>query len=437
MTEEAPKKRRGVILEAVSGLMTGFAETIKYYRLWIELWTVIPLVEGLIRLWYHLDPRVYAQALRIRTITEGNADKKSNRYVILALYTPEPLPAFTQNIINAIERSPLNLIIVSNTKLEPLMRAQLLEKSILLIERANLGRDFGAYRDAINIALKRIKKMERLILLNDSLFYFERGLDKFVARLDGQQEFIGVTEVFQYHYHVQSFALSFGPRVLRNRRFLKFWKKYRPISTRRWSIHKGEVALTHRLTKAGFRPHILYQAADLIPGLNALPIREVLELVQLLPTYFRSSLYDEFDRILGGDGSAESLASIEAISEGVRPSRRGGGPPFLGNVLQQISDQAEAMNRWSFDYFRKKIVSTITGGNQMHVGGFLFVKYLNLPAIKRDIFYREVYSLEDIHWILTSFGEPVRDEAMADLRRAGTAAHLNIFLRLLFRHGSI
>src|SRR5262249_10190819 len=155
------------------------------------------------------------------------------------------------------ERSPLNLVVVSNAELDSYLRAQLLEKCYLLIERANLGRDFGAYKDAINIVLRRARNVDRLGLLDDSLFYFLKGLNKLVSDLDGPQEFIGVTEVFEDHYHVQSFMLSLGPSVIRSRQFRKFWQRYRPISTRRWSIHKGEVRLTRRLTKAGFSPHVL------------------------------------------------------------------------------------------------------------------------------------------------------------------------------------
>src|SRR5262249_20952941 len=150
----------------------------------------------------------------------------------------------------------------------------------------------------------RTRDIDRLMLVNDSLFFLERGLSKLIADLDGPQEFIGVTEVFEDHYHVQSFMLSLGPSVVRSTSFRKFWRRYRPISTRRWSIHKGEVRLTRRLTKAGFRPHVLFQAAQLIPYLRSRPAREVLEAVRLLPNYCRGQIYHEFNRIVGTAGAS-------------------------------------------------------------------------------------------------------------------------------------
>ena len=238
-------ERRRDIYPSVWGALGDFFERVGetlvrvLYRL--AAWTIIPFIEGLMRIWFHLDPRVYFARSRIRRITEGYQDLKSNKYVIFTLYMKGPLPVFTANIFDVIEQSSFNLVVVSNAELDSFLRAQILERCHLLIERANLGRDFGAYRDAISTILRRARNIDRLILVNDSLFFMEKGLSKLVSDLDGPQEFIGVTEVFQDHYHVQSFMLSFGPGVIRSRQFRKFWQKYRPISTRRWSIHKGEV----------------------------------------------------------------------------------------------------------------------------------------------------------------------------------------------------
>jgi len=430
MARDGAKEKAGTA-EAIGGFLSELGTQ-------IEIRVIIPIVEGIMRLWFHLDPRVYSEALRVRGVVEGGLARRSDRFVIFVLYAKTTLPKFTTNLIEVLSRSNLNLIIVANAELDSLTRARLLDHCHLLVERRNLGRDFGAYRDAIAVLLRRVQKIDRLILLNDSLFYFSRGLEEFITRLNGTQDFIGVTEVFEFHYHVQSFAVSFGSRVVNHPRFRKFWRKYRPISTRRWSIHKGEITLTRRLIKLGFRPSILFQAAELRPRLVELTVRGILETIHLLPTFFRAKLYEEVNAILGGGENPDAVAAIETISEGVRPMEPDGvnkdAPP---NMLVSIGGQAEAMESWSFEILASRMVALIAQRNQIHVGGFLFMKYLGLPIIKRDIFFRDVYTLEDVHRILTEFREPLRDEAMADLRRSGTAAHLNPFLQLLYRHGSI
>lgn len=407
------------------------------YRLgnWIDTRLIVPPVEGLWRLKAHLNPKLYSRRLRIRRMSEGLVDKKSDKYAIFVIYSKTSLPTFTTNLLDALSKSPFNLVIVSNVKLAPMLRAQLQERCHLIVERSNLGRDFGAYKDGIDLVLERCERPDRILLVNDSLFFFSKGLDKLLADLDGPQDFIGVTEVLEFHYHVQSYMLSFGRNVLSNAKFRKFWRKFRPVSTRRWAIHKGEVGLTRLLTQEGFRPHVLFQAAQIAPHLQKRTVREALEAIRMFPIAFRKPLYQRFHEIVGEGEKWESLAALEAISQGVRnlPARNTEDTSVFG----RINARAATMERWNFEILTNRIIATIADRNQIHVGGFLFMKYLGSPVIKRDIFFREVFSLEDVYQILTELNEPLRDEVISDLRRGGTAKHITGFRKILQRHGSI
>lgn len=402
---------------------------------WIDTRLIIPVTEGIWRVLAHLNPRLYSERLRTRRITEGLVEKKSDKYAVFVIYSKTALPAFTTNFLDAVSRSNLNLVIVSNLRLTPIVRAQLQDRCHLLLERFNLGRDFGGYKDGISLVLKHCEHPERILLVNDSVFFFAKGLDRMLAGLDGPQDFIGVTEVLQHHYHVQSYMLSFGRNVLNNKYFKKFWKKYRPVSTRRWAIHKGEVGLTRLLTGEGFRPQILFQAAQLTPHLHRRTVREALESIRFLPESLREPLYGDFNEIIGEGEEAESLATLEAISQGVRavPMRKG---PDSG-IFARISARAETMEKWNFQVLNNTIISTIANGNQIHIGGFLFMQLLGCPIIKRDIFFREVFTLEEVYQILSSVNEPLLDEVISDLRRGGTAKYLKGYRRILYRYGSI
>lgn len=408
---------------------------IRFIRFLERIFFVYP-VENFWRIWYHLDPRVHAQSLRIESVTEGTRVKQGKTFFVFVLYSKGPPPEYLTNVIDAIDRSPHNLIVVSNFPLAPLQKAQISEKCHTLIERKNIGRDFGGYKDGVNYVLSQFPDAERIVLLNDSLFFFRKSLDKLIADLTGPQDFIGTTEVQEIHYHVQSFMLSFGPAVIQHPIFKKFWKKYRPISTRYWAIHKGEVRLTRQITKAGFRPHILFPAAHLLADLKRRPVRDAIESIRLLPRPARKKLYRTFLGVMGEKTNASSLNALEAVSYGIRRSMPGGARGGDGRLLQ-ISNQAAGMEQWSLGIFPEKIIAMISANNQMHYGGFLFMKHLGLPVIKRDIFYRQLYSLEDVYQILTELSEPLRDEVLADLRRTGSTEHLRGFRRLMYRHGMI
>ncbi|HWL03726.1 MAG TPA: rhamnan synthesis F family protein [Xanthobacteraceae bacterium] len=410
----------------------------------LELLTVVPVVEFVSRVWYHLDPRVYSEQRRIGAVTQGEAPLKGKGFVLFLLASRPPLPAFTQDALEAIARSGLNLIIVYNGKLSDSQRQTLLPHAHVIMERVNLGRDFGGYKDGISYLLKHFPDMDRLALMNDSVFFFKPGLDKLFADLSGPHDFIGLTEVIEHHYHVQSFMLSFGRAVIEHPNFQRYWRRYRPISTRRWAIHKGEVGLTRLVTKSGFKPHILYHGSQLIPYLRSERPEEILALAKLLPKAFRERLIRNF-RAVDADTKINTLASVEGVSRAIQTLSSD--EDIEADLLQirdesissirRISRSIESVEALKTEGLLSAIITSVTERNQVHVGGFLFVKYLGLPVLKRDIFYRELYGMEDIYDFLTQMDEPLIEEIIADLRQKGTAKNFKGFKKVLYRHGVI
>ena len=412
----------------------------------LELFFIVHPIEGLQRLWYHLDPRVYSERLRIRRVTEGRRPRLGDRFVLFVFYGRDSIPSFTRTLIDAIARRGLNLVISTNARITPALREDLLEKSCLLIERADLGRDFGGYKDGISIIERRFGTPKRLIMLNDSLFYLERGLDEFVAAFDGEDDLYSMTEVFEHHYHLGSFALSFGQSVLQSKRVRRYWRGYRPISTRRWAVHRGEVALTQTLMRAGFRPRVLYHGARLLPHLLQLDSRGFLNVIGLLPVAQRRPLYVEYDELLVQQRTS-SLSALASFSRGMRrfeaearqdyPELRSANIRQLMALNHAVALTHQEQESWAAVMMCRKLVSTITARNQMHVGGFLFRRFLGMPAIKRDVFFREVFKLEDLENILVEFSEPQRDEIVGDMRQKGSQVHFKGLARILSKHGSI
>ena len=349
-------------------------------------------VEGLRRLCNRLVPSIYFERMRIKRVSEGHAQKKSDKFVLLVLFPSEPLRGFTMNFIDSIKRSELNLVLVSNKPLHPATKSALLDNCLLLIERENVGRDFGGYKDGISVIFRTFGFVERLVIANDSVCYLRGGLDELLAGLDGEQDFIGVSEVFEHHYHVASFLMSFGRKVVGSEAFRRFWRRYRPLDTRRWAILQGEGRLSAELTGAGFEPHILYKAEHLRPHLQSRPAGEILSLI---PGRVQKKLH--------GGAPAEDGAAI-------------------GPASDDLADQ---------------IVAAVRTRNQMHAGGFLFHKLLGLPIIKRDVVYRQIHSLDEVTSILKDVDNPDRDEVLADFTKRGTPAHLNPLQRLFYRHSAI
>lgn len=412
----------------------------------LELFTVIYPVEAIQRLWYHLDRRIYREAWRLRRVSDGQPEKPGKKFLLFVLYARNAIPPFTRTLLEAAARSDINLVISTNATMSPALRTELLGFCQLLVERADLGRDFGGYKDGISIIERRFGRPERLILLNDSLYYFDRDLDGFLEKLSGPDDLICMTEVFEYHYHLGSFALSFGPAVLGSARFRRYWQRYLPISTRRWAIHKGEVGLTRMLIRAGFRPRVLYHAAQLIPHLDHQETRAFLESIRLLPREFRERLFSEFEEVHVAQ-TDRSLQAIGTLSKAIRRIEAGTDPASRDLKLANVRELLE-MNHltattqldretWVLRTLRHRLVSAISRRNQMHAGGFLFMRLLGMPAIKRDICFRELFQVAEVEEFLDQLGEPMREVVASDLRQKGSQAYLSGFARLLAKHGSI
>ena len=119
-------------------------------------------------------------------------------------------------------------------------------------------------------------KIRKLILANDSIYVLP-GIEKTISDIQSSgEQYQGLTEVYEYHYHVGSHFLAFGESVLQSDWFRRFWRGYKPLSTRKHSIWKGEVGLTETLIqRAGFVPRILFDAND--PGALVDAIRRLVD----------------------------------------------------------------------------------------------------------------------------------------------------------------
>ena len=357
-------------------------------------------LEGLRRIALRFDPRVYDEKRRVLKVDEGAGLQGGNKFVVFVIYCNGPLPAFTRSAIEAFGAAGFDVVAVLNLPPHPQAVDYLNRQCRLIIHRANVGRDFGGYKDAISVVLKRFGTPERLVIANDSIFFLERGLAEMVAGLDGPEDFIGASEVFDHHYHVGSYLLSFSRKAIESDEFQQFWKRYKPLTTRRWAILKGEGPLTAALVRAGFPPKVLFKAEDLRGDVRVSSPEAFLDLVRLLPLPSRNSF-------------ARSFAAV------------------LHQLQQRRSGEAAAVDTAS------PIIDAVIASNQMHTGGFLFRRFMDLPIIKRDIVFRDLYDLAEVRQALSDLPPDMLAEVMNDLTGRGSSAKLDAWKRLLHRHSAI
>jgi lipopolysaccharide biosynthesis protein len=168
-------------------------------------------------------------------------------------------------LLRALDRAGFTVIVVSNSrKLLAEEVTALLPYCARVIHRDNTGYDFGAWRDGLS-ALPAGLKLQQLILANDSVFGPLQDLGAAIARCDpAVADVWGMTDCYQFRYHLQSYFLLFHERALRSKPFAKFWKNFRYTSNKSVVIGMYEVGMSQALLKGGLRLRALTPYQQLV-----------------------------------------------------------------------------------------------------------------------------------------------------------------------------
>lgn len=198
-------------------------------------------------------------------------------------------------VVDEMRRAGITPVIVSNLPLSSEDRDRLLQRSAWVMERPNIGYDFGGYRDAILTLQDSLTGLERLWILNDSTWMISQPVNWFEAARALNADFVGATshhglprahlEDFRsvrWHFdtgrekfHYGSYAWSIGPAILKDAGFIRFWKSLDIRNDKRRTVRRGEVGLTKWVLKHGFSHAATWEVDRLDTELAALPDDEI------------------------------------------------------------------------------------------------------------------------------------------------------------------
>jgi hypothetical protein len=212
------------------------------------------------------DVRAFARGEDHKLIAEGVGgapDPATPKRVAVVATCPSDVSLFcTLNLVKALTDSGFYVLAISNKRLADTDRKQLLAQCHYLIERYNVGRDFGAYKIGIRWFADKgmLDKADYLALTNDSMFYTKSFSKQLAEFLTVDEQWYALFENYETHYHAQSFFQVFRKDVFNSASFRGFWNDYKPYSSRRHAIDQGEVLLSWTLRKAGFHVGVLYSS---------------------------------------------------------------------------------------------------------------------------------------------------------------------------------
>lgn len=135
------------------------------------------------------------------------------RKILYASYqTGESLPGYVRYALDGLCRTGFSVVYLTNERdLDASSHAFLNSNRIELFFTENRGYDFGMWKRYIQYTAKfRREEWERLVLVNDSIVYFQnRFLAFFNAAEENPADVVSLTENDEFAPHLQSFFLYF------------------------------------------------------------------------------------------------------------------------------------------------------------------------------------------------------------------------------------
>ncbi|WP_103258576.1 rhamnan synthesis F family protein [Tabrizicola aquatica] len=208
----------------------------------------------------------------------------TGRVAVLVLFQPRGIAASVQLTLDHLAAEGWSVLAVSNAPLSDADRALVQEKAALVLERPNVGYDFGAYRAGVRRLDRLGHRPERLILMNDSTWFPLREGDDTLRRMEamgvGMVGHIFKTEGTADRDHVESHLLMFDAKALAHPALTGFWRDYLMSDDRVLTIRHGEKGLTRAVRAAGLEVRGLIGRDSLITHLRVLDDAELLAVLR-------------------------------------------------------------------------------------------------------------------------------------------------------------
>ena len=262
--------------------------------------------------------------------TEGQV-AANGRVAVYLIFPGNGLLASHVAALNYLNENGYAPLVVSNIPLQSADRERLRGLSWLCIERENFGYDFGGYRDGILTALKRLGKIDRLVLVNDSSWFPLPGSQDWLAQAEAMDlDFVGAASNYGHsrvdaadfrdinwnyrtthkNFHYCSYALMFSSRLTNDPQFCKFWRKFPLTNSKKVTVRRGEIGLSKWVISNGFTHGMTTGIFDLDKVLSGLSQEEMRKVAQDIIIPEAPQLSKLRRRLLSENSSAEDLASF-------------------------------------------------------------------------------------------------------------------------------
>ncbi len=198
------------------------------------------------------------------------------RIAAFLIFQPAEMPGSILETCDQLTQLGYSVLVVSNGTLIGPARVALLPHVWRLLERPNLGYDFGGYREAVMHLWDEKIAPDELLILNDSVWIvaafpgFLERLNSFGADVTG-----AVLRSKKRRRWLESYLLRLNRVALEASAFRAFWEDYRLVDSKFGVIRQGERDLTVALSKGGLSVAALGDNAGFLKRMAEAPEEEL------------------------------------------------------------------------------------------------------------------------------------------------------------------
>ena len=170
---------------------------------------------------------------------------------------------YEKELIKSIANQEISVIaIINKCNFDKIVKTNLLGSDFLLV-RENIGFDFGAWSHIINI-IPAIWSANSILFVNNS-FYGNLYKSSYTISsiLNSSYDVIGLTDSYEYQWHIQSYFFILKNTALSNLRLRKFWSSMTSFDQKDDVIKHYELEMTHFFRSVGLKVKVIFPSCFL------------------------------------------------------------------------------------------------------------------------------------------------------------------------------
>jgi Rhamnan synthesis protein F len=200
-----------------------------------------------------------------------------DRIAAFLIFQPSALPLSLLETCDQLTGLGYSVLIVSNGPLIPEARADLVPHVWRVLERPNLGYDFGGYREAVMHLWDEGLDPDELLIMNDSVWVIASAFPAFLTRISAMEADVAGTVLRSKKGKrwLESYFFQLRRPALISAAFRNFWQGYRLIDSKFGVIRQGERDFTVALAAGGLRVAALGDNPDFLKRMSEAPDEEL------------------------------------------------------------------------------------------------------------------------------------------------------------------